>query len=126
MGRPLKSVFKNEHRADISNRSANPAFSEVADAFLSRRRFLQLGAVAGAGVAFPFLTGTGSALASAPQATPLAKAVALGFTSIPVSTADTVTVPPGYVARPLLPLGRRHRHRRRDARLQTGRQQQQR
>ena len=100
MGRPLKSVFKNEHRADISNRSLNPAFSEVADAYLSRRRFLQLGAVAGAGVAFPFLTGTGSALASAPQTTPLAKAVALGFTSIPVSTADTVTVPPGYVARP--------------------------
>lgn len=42
MGRPLKSVFKKEHRDDISNRSANPVFSEVAEVFLSRRRFLQM------------------------------------------------------------------------------------
>ena len=40
MGRPLKSVFKKEHRDDIANRSANPVFSEVAEVFLSRRRFL--------------------------------------------------------------------------------------
>ena len=46
MGRPLKSVFKKEHRDDIANRSANPVFSEVAEVFLSRRRFLQMGAVA--------------------------------------------------------------------------------
>ena len=50
MGRPLKSVFKKEHRDDITNRSANPVFSEVAEVFLSRRRFLQMGAVAGAEV----------------------------------------------------------------------------
>ncbi len=55
MGRPLKSVFKKEHRDDISNRSANPVFSEVAEVFLSRRRFLQMGAVAGAAVSFPYL-----------------------------------------------------------------------
>ena len=55
MGRPLKSVFKKEHRDDIANRSANPVFSEVAEVFLSRRRFLQMGAVAGAAVSFPFL-----------------------------------------------------------------------
>ena len=53
MGRPLKSVFKKEHRDDISNRSANPVFSEVAEVFLSRRRFLQMGAVAGAAVSHP-------------------------------------------------------------------------
>ena len=55
MGSPLKSVFKKEPRDDISNRSANPVFSEVAEVFLSRRRFLQMGAVAGAAVSFPYL-----------------------------------------------------------------------
>lgn len=30
----------------------------------------------------------------------IAKAVSLGFTSIPVSSSDTVVVPEGYIARP--------------------------
>lgn len=54
MGKPLKSVFKKEHRDDVSNPSANPVFSSVAEIFLSRRRFLQMGAVAGAAASFPF------------------------------------------------------------------------
>lgn len=100
MSRPLKSVFKQEHSEEISNRSANPAFSDVKDVFLSRRRFLQMGAVAGAAVSFPALMRAESAFAAMTQPTALAKAVSLGFTSIPVSTADTVTVPEGYIARP--------------------------
>ena len=101
MGKPLKALFKNEHRDDISNRSANPVFSEVEDVFLSRRRLLQLGAAAGASAAFPFLAGSGEALAAgAPRPSPLAKAVSLGFTSIAVSSADAVIVPEGYIARP--------------------------
>jgi len=100
MSRPLKSVFKQEHSEEISNRSANPVFSDVKDVFLSRRRFLQMGAVAGAAVSFPALMRAESAFAAMTQPTALAKAVSLGFTSIPVSTADTVTVPEGYIARP--------------------------
>ena len=100
MSRPLKSVFKQEHSDEISNRSANPVFSDVKDVFLSRRRFLQMGAVAGAAVSFPALMRAESAFAAMTQPTALAKAVSLGFTSIPVSTADTVTVPEGYIARP--------------------------
>ena len=100
MGRPLKSVFKKEHRDDITNRSANPVFSEVAEVFLSRRRFLQMGAVAGAAVSFPFLIKPDSAIAAVSKPSALAKAVSLGFTSIPVSTDDTVRVPEGYIARP--------------------------
>ncbi|WP_049294157.1 PhoX family protein [Franconibacter helveticus] len=98
MSRPL---IKKEHSEEISNRSSNPVFSEVADAFLSRRRFLQLGVVAGAAVSFPLLLKSENALAAA-GASPskIAKAVSLGFTSIPVSTEDTVIVPQGYVARP--------------------------
>lgn len=98
MSRPL---IKKEHSEEISNRSSNPVFSEVADAFLSRRRFLQLGVVAGAAVSFPLLLKAENALAAG-GASPskLAKAVSLGFTSIPVSSEDTVIVPEGYIARP--------------------------
>lgn len=98
MSRPL---IKKEHSEEISNRSSNPVFSEVADAFLSRRRFLQLGVVAGAAVSFPLLLKSENALAaSGASPSKLAKAVSLGFTSIPVSSEDTVIVPEGYIARP--------------------------
>ncbi|WP_338463898.1 PhoX family phosphatase [Franconibacter daqui] len=98
MSRPL---IKKEHSEEISNRSSNPVFSDVADAFLSRRRFLQLGVVAGAAVSFPLLLKSENALAaSGASPSKLAKAVSLGFTSIPVSSEDTVIVPEGYIARP--------------------------
>lgn len=53
MSKPLESVFKKEHGDEISNHSNNPVFSDIANAFLSRRRFLQMGMVAGAAVSFP-------------------------------------------------------------------------
>jgi secreted PhoX family phosphatase len=100
MSRPLKSVFKQEHSDEISNPSQNAAFSEVVSAFMSRRRFLQMGMVAGAAVSFPSLLMPENAFAAMPKPSALAKAMSLGFTSIPVSTADNVTVPEGYIARP--------------------------
>ncbi|HCF8953654.1 TPA: PhoX family phosphatase [Klebsiella pneumoniae] len=100
MSSPLKSVFKKEHSDEISNHSVNPVFSEVVSAFMSRRRFLQMGMVAGAAVSFPYLVKPENAFAAKANPSALSKAVSLGFTSIPVSTADTVTVPEGYIARP--------------------------
>lgn len=97
MSRPLKPLFKQEHNDENSNRSANPVFSNVASAYLSRRRFLQMGAVAGAVVAFPTLLKSPAAWA---VETALARPSSLGFTSIEVSTDDTVRVPEGYIARP--------------------------
>ncbi|WP_064554312.1 PhoX family protein, partial [Buttiauxella noackiae] len=97
MSRPLKPLFKQEHNDEISNSSINPVFSEVARAYLSRRRFLQMGAVAGAAVAFPTLLKSPAAWA---VETALARPSSLGFTSIEVSTDDTVRVPEGYIARP--------------------------
>ncbi len=88
MGRPLKSVFKKEHQDDIANRSANPVFSEVAEVFLSRRRFLQMGAVAGAAVSFPFLIKPENAIAAVSKPSALAKAVSLGS---PVSLSQRKT-----------------------------------
>lgn len=67
---------------------------------MSRRRFLQMGMVAGAAVSFPYLVKPENAFAAKANPSALSKAVSLGFTSIPVSTADTVTVPEGYIARP--------------------------
>jgi len=97
MSRPLKPLFKQEHSDEVSNRSANPVFSDVANAFLSRRRFLQMGVVAGAAVSFPALIKSPAAWA---VETAMARPSSLGFTSIAVSTDDTVRVPEGYVARP--------------------------
>lgn len=88
MGRPLKSVFKKEHRDDISNRSANPVFSEVAEVFLSRRRFLQMGAVAGAAVSFPYLITPENAIAAVSKSSALAKAVSW---ALPASTSPRKT-----------------------------------
>ncbi|MFB0711512.1 PhoX family phosphatase [Buttiauxella noackiae] len=97
MSRPLKPLFKQEYNDEISNRSINPVFSDVARAYLSRRRFLQMGAVAGAAVAFPTLLKSPAAWA---VETALARPSSLGFTSIEVSTDDTVRVPEGYIVRP--------------------------
>lgn len=58
---------------------------------LSRRRFIGCGALAGAAL---FLAGTPlgrSALARTATSTPL-----LGFANVAASTADTITLPPGY------------------------------
>jgi hypothetical protein len=77
--------FLKEHRDDIANRSANPVFSEVAEVFLSRRRFLQMGAVAGAAVSFPFLIKPERALPRY-RSLPRWQKRFLGFTSIDVST----------------------------------------
>lgn len=64
MSSPLKSVFKKEHSDEISNHSVNPVFSEVVSAFMSRRRFLQMGMVAGAAVSFPYLVKPENAFAA--------------------------------------------------------------
>lgn len=92
-----KPLFKQEHNEEVSNQSDNPVFSGVVDALLSRRRFLQLGVVAGTAVAFPSLLRSHTAQAVEMA---LSRPSTLGFTSIDVSTEDTVRVPEGYIARP--------------------------
>ncbi len=111
MGRPFRtSLIKKIHENDVSNYSRNPAFSEVLETHLSRRRLLKHGSALGLVAALPACT-TGSGLRSLPSlkhapaetgitpANNLGKASRLGFRSLPVSSADTVTVPPGYTAR---------------------------
>ena len=80
----------------ISNHSQNPPFSRLLNSRLKRRRVLIGGLSAAVAVVFsrPLL----KSLLSDPPAK-------LGFRSIPVSDADTLIVPDGYQAQPLLPWG---------------------
>ncbi|WP_249956793.1 alkaline phosphatase PhoX, partial [Escherichia coli] len=65
------------------------------------------GTVAGAAAAFPFLLKQENALAKVVSKASgnLGKATTLGFTSLPVSTEDTVIVPEGYIAKPFYKWG---------------------
>ncbi|MCU0928072.1 MAG: PhoX family phosphatase [Burkholderiaceae bacterium] len=74
-----------------SNRSSNPSIHDVSDP--ARRTVLRggLGAAVG-GLLAPLGVGTLAGCATAAGAQPL-----LGFKGVPVSTADAVTVPEGYV-----------------------------
>ncbi len=84
-----------------SNPSGNRRFQEVVEARLSRRGFLGGGLAAAATFS---LSGLDALLRSVP-AEAQTKGPLLGFQAIPVSTADTVVVPPGYTARVLIAWG---------------------
>jgi hypothetical protein len=89
------------------NESTNETFEQIVEARLSRRTFVG----AGIGSLALALGGVGTLLdalpaAAAPQGGPKKGAKALlGFTGVPVSSADTVVVPEGYTARVLIAWG---------------------
>jgi len=78
-----------------SNASTNRSIHEVSDP--ARRVLLKAGAGAAAMTLAPMLAGC----AQPRQGT----AGSIGFTAVPASGADTVTVPPGYVAHVIAPWG---------------------
>ena len=84
-----------------SNNSGNRTFQEVIEARVSRRAFLGSGLAAAAAFS---LSGVHSLLKAVP-AEAQSKGPLLGFQGIPVSTADTVVVPPGYTAEVLIAWG---------------------
>ena len=67
------------------NPSTNPTFADIHAARVSRRDVLR------GGLGAAVLALVGPAMPARTAAAPL-----LGFTAVPISTADTVTVPPGY------------------------------
>lgn len=73
-------------------------FSAMIDARLSRRRFLTGTAAVGAG-AFLTLNPVAKAMAAKPQSS------LLNFEPVPASTSDTLVVPKGYKATPLMSWG---------------------
>lgn len=83
----------------MSNTSSNPAFHDVLQTRLSRRSLLAGGLVtAGLG-----LLPSAARLGGLPPAA--AQSPLLGFTGVPVSSADSLVVPRGYVARVLYAWG---------------------
>lgn len=85
---------------DIStNHSGGPSFNDVVARRASRRTVLA-GSMLGAAA---FMTlGTAEAAVAGPRRP---RGPLLGFTPVPLSTADAVVVPKGYTVRPFLPWG---------------------
>ena len=87
-----------------SNRSSNPTIHEVSDP--SKRMILRGGLGALAGSFFAPLSAIGGAAALTGCATgSMAGGSLIGFISVGVSTADTITVPEGYTYQVIAPWG---------------------
>jgi secreted PhoX family phosphatase len=96
---PLHAVDFNDENA---NTSANPTFDDVLQARLGRRSLLR-GGVGTVGAAL--LGGFGVSACGGGDDTPAATEKLLGFTAVPKSLADVVSVPAGYTATPIYALG---------------------
>jgi uncharacterized protein len=93
--------MSNHDDESMSNTSNNETFQEVVEARISRRSFLG-GGLAAAGVIS--IGGIDSLLKAVPAHGSRRERL-LGFTGIPVSSADTVVVPEGYTAKVLIAWG---------------------
>jgi hypothetical protein len=90
----------------VSNNSNNQTFEEVIEARLSRRGFLGGGLATAAAVSLGGISALLKAVpASAQNKGRGPRKPLLGFQSVPVSTADTVVIPPGYTAEVLIAWG---------------------
>lgn len=96
---PLHAVDFNDENA---NTSANPTFDDVLQARLGRRSLLR-GGVGTVGAAL--LGGFGVSACGGGDDTPAVTEKLLGFTAVPKSLADVVSVPAGYTATPIYALG---------------------
>jgi secreted PhoX family phosphatase len=100
-------MAKDFSTMEDSNRSSNPSIHQVSDP--ARRRVVGGGLAGAAGALLaPLAAGCAGPAPDAPTAAGAAAPAPgprLGFRSVPVGTADTVTVPEGYVATPICPWG---------------------
>jgi len=87
-----------------SNRSSNPSIHEVSDP--SRRTILRggLGALAG-GLLAPLSAVSGAVALLGCATNNMASGPLMGFKSVAISTADTITVPEGYTVQVIAPWG---------------------
>jgi uncharacterized protein len=92
-----------------SNLSSNQSMHDLIDRVVSRRSIMKsgLGAAAIGFFAGTWLTGCGSDNDETTTTTPAAPAGErmLGFVGVSTSSADTIVVPPGYVAEAIIPWG---------------------
>lgn len=90
----------HHHPMEDSNRSANQRLEELVSQRISRRAVIKGGSTLGAGM---MLGGLG--LAGCSEKSDAATSLKLGFAAVPKSTADVVSVPVGYTAKPLVSWG---------------------
>lgn len=111
---PASAAVSVDFDDENSNTSANPHFDQVLSARLSRRGILRglVGTASTAVFGTVALAGCGGgddtpvAVAPVPPAAPQSTMLkSLGFTAVAKSTADRVSVPAGYTARPIYALG---------------------
>ncbi|WP_199721131.1 hypothetical protein [Neisseria weixii] len=111
MGKPFVGTIKKSHAEDIDNSSNNPAFSQIMDARLSRRRVLQSFGALGVTSMLPLslMSKEAQAATEATRFQPVprfARATALGFKSVQRQGDCT-----GRLHRAsFVPLGRQHRY----------------
>ena len=97
-------MAKDFSTMEHSNRSANPSIHDVSE---PARRTLLLGGL-GAAIGGLIAPLAGCATGAGPEASAVGAAgpgPLLGFKGVPVSTADTITVPDGYTAQVIAPWG---------------------
>lgn len=87
---------------DTTNLSGNRSFDDILEARLSRRALLK-GSFSAAAMSFMGTALTACGTGTGNPGTP--RPFTIGFTAVPKSTADTLSVPSGYSATPLLRLG---------------------
>src|SRR4051812_778863 len=97
----MTQVIRTSDTEDC-NTSGNPCLNDVLEARLSRRNLLRvsMGTAGAAVLGSVSLTACGGSDSTEP-----ARPLALGFNSVPKSTADVLTVPSGYTATVLYALG---------------------
>ena len=101
MNKPVDLPLSRISDEENSNTSANPTFASVLDARLSRRSLLRGGV--GTAAAAVFGSFGLAACGSDDDSSPAEKM--LGFTAVPKSLADSLSVPVGYTATVLYALG---------------------
>jgi secreted PhoX family phosphatase len=94
--------MRNIDDDEVCNKSNNQTFQEVIDARMSRRGFLGSGLAAAAALSFG---GVSALLKAVPASANAIAGPLVRFQGIPVSTEDTVVVPPGYTAEVLIAWG---------------------
>ncbi len=104
----MDTNFQDIDTEDISTNPASGAsFDDIVASRLSRRSVLAGGLATAAGFLTTTLAGPSAAHAARSarrQSTARAEGL-LGFTAVPLSTADEVVVPTGYTAQPFIPWG---------------------